>query len=299
MSLNNPIILISSGRAGSTIFSEVLFRHKKIGFPSNYNEKFPFFPAISGIRNIFDNRFYRKIGIKKQQYNAPGFSNKIMFTPSEAWAMWEYITGPDINFSRDFLLGRQASHETIERIRKYFREILFWQSKKRLAFKITGPSRLEFLHSIFPDAKFIRIIRNPYATVFSFLNAPFWKRQGISQLWWLGAYSNEEIELVQTKKDNPIWMTAFQLKRVLETTNQEILKLGIPVTEVVFEDFITDPVAQTKTIFNSLDLEFDQYCNRYFKEVPIQKNVNSYREAFSVKEMEILNHFFNDASCIS
>jgi omega-hydroxy-beta-dihydromenaquinone-9 sulfotransferase len=297
MSLKEPIILISTGRAGSTVISEILFRNPEIGFPSNYNEKFPGVPSLSLVRNFFDNKLFRKIGIKKQQYNSPGLLNKFFFTPSEAWSMWEHITGPGINFSRDFFIGQKADAELAVEVREYFQGILFWQNRNKLAFKITGPSRIEFLLSIFPDARFIRIKRDPFATVYSFLNAPFWKRQGINQLWWLGAYTDVELSLAERNKNNPLWMTAFQVKKVLEITDIEISQLKPEIIELQFEEFVADPIFYTKELFGWLGLECDNYSLNYFKEFPIRKDSLFDRSVFSNKEIDFMNHFFNDVPC--
>jgi omega-hydroxy-beta-dihydromenaquinone-9 sulfotransferase len=298
MRIIKPIIVISTGRAGSTLFSEILFRHRLLGFLSNYNEKFPDYPYVSILRHLFDNKFYRSIGIKKQQHNQPGALNRFLFTPSEAWSFWQNLMAPQIDFSRNFLLGYKANQELIDKTHQYLGRVLFWQGRDRLAFKITGPSRLEFLLSIFPDAKIIRIKRDPLATVYSFLNVDFWKIQGIQQLWWKGAYSSAELEIVEKNKNNPVWMTAFQVKKILDITDREIKQFNPNLTEVIYETFIEDPLFFTKEIFNSLGLGDDSYAYKYFKEFPIKKSKTFDINVFSKEDIKLLSKFFNDSACI-
>ena len=66
--------------------------------------------------------------------------------------MWNYLTGNDIDFSRNFLLNTDVPRERVHFIRNYFIKLMKYQGKNRFGFKITGPSRIRFLKQIFPDA---------------------------------------------------------------------------------------------------------------------------------------------------
>ena len=63
--LENPIIIFGTGRCGSSILSEIVFRH-----PDNFSEQlqrnFPRLKEVSLIRHLFDNRWWNKVGAKPQ-----------------------------------------------------------------------------------------------------------------------------------------------------------------------------------------------------------------------------------------
>src|SRR6266487_866068 len=101
--ISKPIIIIGSGRSGTTIISEIVFRHESLAWPSNYQEKFPSPPEINFLRNFFDNKFWCLHG-QKPQLNKVSTFNKFLFKPAEAYNFWEYLTGPRIDFSRGFLI---------------------------------------------------------------------------------------------------------------------------------------------------------------------------------------------------
>ncbi|EPH6503888.1 sulfotransferase [Vibrio vulnificus] len=107
--------------------------------------------------------------------------------------------------------------------------------------KFTGPGRVEYLSSIFPDALFINVVREPVATVNSLLKVPFWQAQGLHQLWWQGAYSNHELETYQQIRHDPVCSTAFQLNKILKTTEEEISRTKVKSLTVHYEDFVRDP----------------------------------------------------------
>ena len=191
--LDRPVIFIGPGRSGSTIISEIILAHESLAWPSNYQEYFPASGLINLIRPVFDNGLWRIKG-EKGQLNQVRFLNNLLPRPAEAFPFWEHITRPEIDFSRGFLLGETATAEEAQRIRKIFSRMVSWQGKQRLSMKITGPGRIGYLKSLFPDARFVNVVRDPVATVRSLMKVPFWKDLGMYRLWWTGAYSEDDLE---------------------------------------------------------------------------------------------------------
>ena len=198
--LQKPIILFGSGRSGTTIISEILFQHEDLAWHSNYQEIFPRFPQINYLRRLFENKWWRLVkfwnfvGVSKntRQKRSKQLLNLAIFNPIERYNFWEKLTGPRIDFSRGFLLDTKATAEERTYIRSFLAKQVKYQGRKRLIMKFTGPARLEYLQSIFPDAIFVNIVREPIATVRSWLEVGFWQTKGINRLWWIGAYSPEE-----------------------------------------------------------------------------------------------------------
>ncbi len=270
--IDKPIIIIGSGRSGTTIMSEIIFQHEDLAWHSNYQEIIVFTPLINLLRPILNNRlwrfkkFYKYVGASKntRQEKQSKF-DLILFNPVERYNFWEHISGKHIDFSRGFLLNEKATPGEAKRIRSFLNKQVKYQGKKRLIMKFTGPARLEYLTSIFPDALIVNVIREPVATVRSWLEVGFWQRMGIDKLWWRGAYTQDEIAYSETLKDKPALITALQYKKLMETTQQEIDKLGLKVYECRYEDFIKD----AKTFI---------YKMMEFMQLPPSKNVDAYLE---------------------
>jgi hypothetical protein len=270
--LDKPIIIIGSGRSGTTIMSEIIFQHEDLAWHSNYQEVFVFTPLINYLRHFFNNKFwrfkkfYKYVGTSKitRQNNRSKF-DLFLFNPVEHYNFWEYITGKRIDFSRGFLLGEKATQREIKRIRSFLNKQVKYQGKKKLIMKFTGPARLEYLTSIFPDALVVNVIREPLATISSWLEVDFWQRMGIDKLWWRGAYTPEELAYAETIKNKPALITAFQYKKLMETTRHEIDKLGLTIYECRYEDFVKDP----KTFI---------YKMMEFMQLQPSKNVDDYLE---------------------
>lgn len=286
--LEKPIIVIGSGRSGTTIISEIIFQHEDLAWHSNYQEIFVFTPLINLVRRIFDNRFWRL----KNFYKYVGRSKKntsvidlLLFNPIERYNFWEYITGKRIDFARGFLLNEKATEDETRRIRSFLSKQVKYQHRKRLIMKFTGPARLEYLSSIFPDAIIVNVIRDPVTTVRSLLAVNFWKRMGIDKLWWRGAYTKNEIAYAETIKNKPALITAFQYKKIRETTQQEIKKLKLNVYECRYEDFVKDPVNFVNLLMQFMQLPESKNVNAYLKRVvikdPDESNNDSKQEPFS------------------
>jgi hypothetical protein len=131
--------------------------------------------------------------------------------------------------------------------------------------KFTGPARLEYLTSIFPDALIVNVIREPVATVRSWLEVGFWQRMGIDKLWWRGAYTPEEIKYAESIKTEPALITAFQYKKLMETTHYEIEKLGLNVYECRYEDFVKDPRTFVLGMMEFMQLPPSERVSRYME----------------------------------
>ncbi len=263
-----PLIFIGSGRSGTTIISEIVFRHEELAWPSNYQERFPTLPSINLLRNLFENKLWHLQGQKRQLNKVSAF-NKFLFKPAEAYTFWEYLTGPSINFSKGFLINDHATEIDIIKIHSAFNKLVNYQCKRRLACKITGPARMAYLTSIFPDAVFINIVRDPLPTINSWLNVDFWQDKGKHQLWWTGAYSKKEEEWAAANADKPELLAAMQYRKLQDVTATEIkTNIGQCLT-VRYEDFVKNPAITVNTILDFADLKKSKQVEDYLSGINI------------------------------
>jgi hypothetical protein len=289
--LEKPIIIIGSGRSGTTIMSEIIFQHEYLAWHSNYQEIIVFTPLINLLRSFFNNKlwhfkkFYKYVGVSKNtRQKGQSKFDLILFNPIERYNFWEYISGKRVDFSRGFLLNERATPEEVKRIRSFLNKQVKYQGRKRLIMKFTGPARLEYLTSIFPDAIIVNVVREPVATVRSWLEVGFWQRMGIDKLWWRGAYTPEEIAYAETIKDKPALITALQYKKLMETTQQEIKKLGLNVYECRYEDFVKDAKTFIYKMMEFMQLSPSENVDAYLKNMIIA-NRNDRASATKKSEM--------------
>lgn len=276
--LKKPIIIFGTGRSGTTVLADIIFHHEDLAWHSNYQELFPKFAGINYLRSVFDNCLWHVTGMNTQ--NNKSVINKFCFRPIERYDFWEAVTGPRINFSRNFLLNEKATAEERTHIRTFFAKMVKYQNRKRLAFKITGPSRMEYLLSIFPDAMFIQITRDPVATVRSWLEVK-WSSQITDQLWWEGAYNDEELAKAKELSKDQALFAAFQYKKLMEATAYEIKKLNANVFTARYEDFVKQPNEFIAELMAHVQLKPSPFVDGFMKKISVQ-NRNS-RAAKSLK----------------
>lgn len=266
--LEKPIIFVGFPRSGTTIISEVIMQHHKLAWISQYQDKFPKSTHINYVRNLFQNKLW-KIKGQKNQLNRVPLLNKYIFRPDEAYIFWNKITKK--NFAKSFLCKARERPERVKQIRFFFEKIVKYQNRERLAFKVTGPARLMYLHSIFPDAHFINIKRDPLPTIRSLLKVNFWNEQeGKDGLWWRGknVYSfHEKKKIEQWNEDNkPAYIAALQYYKVHDIYRKEKKNLNTQdrVINVSYEDFTQKPKKNINIILNAVNLEWDKNITTYF-----------------------------------
>jgi hypothetical protein len=154
-----PIILVGVGRCGSSLVHRLLAHHPRVAWISGLANKLPGQPWINGA-------FMRAIDL-------PGVEPLLTrwIAPSEHYVFWER------NFSgfrtpfRD-LVADDLTVETAARLRRAFRPALTAR-RDRLLLKVTGWPRIGFLHEVFPEARFVHVVRDGRAVANSLLHVDF------------------------------------------------------------------------------------------------------------------------------
>lgn len=285
----SAIVLFGTGRSGTTILMEALFKHRELAYISNYLDKNPKAEGLNLLRYAFDNKLYRIFG-KKEQLNKVSIINKYVFKPTEGYHVWNHICANDVNFSEGFANELHLGYAVKERINAYFKRLSALQGKEKIAFKVTGPSRLHFFEQVFDTPTYIRLSRAFIPTLSSFLHVDFWKKQKKGELWWdASVYSEEERELLEFYKENFHVFTAIQLKKILEIADHEIQELGIDVFEVRYEEFTRKPSEYLTQLLSYLNLPEDPACFRYLEANRIvnrNKINNSYFSSSALMEIK-------------
>ena len=141
--MNKSIILFGTGRSGTTILMDALFRHKDVAYFTNYLNYRPQWLWSCYLRNLHDNNFFRILK-KRDKSFAHQIINLIISKPVEGYAIWEYILPNHINFSRNYLSDFTIREIDKAKVTPYFESLVSLQNRSRLAQKITGPGRLKF-----------------------------------------------------------------------------------------------------------------------------------------------------------
>lgn len=268
--LSKPIIILGFGRSGTSIVADIILNHKSLAYVSNYNAFAPKSKLVNLMRLPFDNKLY-KIQGQKKQLNKVSFLNKYTFKNAESYSFLNYVTKRD--FGIGFLNDTKLNESEICEMRKKFNQLVKLQLKSRLAFKTTGPSRLKFLHQIFPDAQFIFLKREPLPNISSLLKVGFYQDRK-TKLHWKGknVYSIKELEFAENNKHNPAYIAALQYFKVNQMHNREIEELGIQnqIHTIQYERFVENPEAEITRVLDFVDLNKDKSITSFMQRNKIE-----------------------------
>ena len=170
MKIEKPIFIVGTGRCGSTAFHRLLGVHPQTMWLSGFAEEFPHKPlwnrwAVTAmgspaLRRIFGKRI------------KPGENYGFWYTHAYGFAE----PGRDLVGSDVTPRVKHQMHAAIEP--------MLTSRRSRLLIKLTGWSRIGFLNEVFPDAKFVHIVRDGRAVASSLLHINAWQWRG-----WYGPYS--------------------------------------------------------------------------------------------------------------
>jgi hypothetical protein len=196
----------------------------------------------------------------------------------------------------DFLLEKTADEIETENTIYFIKKVMLFQGKDRFTTKITGPSRITFLNSIFPDAIFVHIIRDGRAVVNSLMNVRFWKRDGgYENPWWTNGLTDEDMAEYERHGKSPLALAAVQWRRIIYAARNEALGISKDrYLEIKYEDFMNDPDGYMTKILDSCALRHSSRVYNYMRSIQF-KNMNfKYTRSIKKGNMAMLNDIMGE-----
>lgn len=291
MTTEKPIFLIGCPRSGTTIVAEVLAAHQDLAWFSNWMDRFPRLPVLAFLSRLCDLPLVggRLRGAKPQQDVILGSINRYLPRPEEAWSLWESCC--TAKFSSDMLRDTKPTADQSLNVRRLVSRTLLYQGKRRFLTKLTGPPRIEYLQAIFPDARFVHVIRDGRAVVSSLLHVGFWReRGGLERPWWSGLPETIVQEWERHGK-TPEVLAAVQWKYLIQVAREERNSLASEqYLEIKYEDFTQRPTEIVGAICRFCDLLPSPAVHSCLESRTIVRDMNfKWRDEFSTHQLQTLN----------
>jgi len=171
------VFFVGSGRCGSSLVHEIVAKHEDAGFISNIDDRL----SSLNLKGGWNSRIYRSpVG----RFTRKG---ALRFAPSEAYDVFSSRVSPlYVDSDRD-LEARDVTPWLEKRTKAFFEERHARQGKAVFTHKYTGWPRLGFFAKIFPNAKFVHIVRDGRAVANSFLQMSWWGGYRGPENWHCGA----------------------------------------------------------------------------------------------------------------
>ncbi|MGJ6964057.1 sulfotransferase family protein [Streptosporangium sp. G11] len=245
--------IVGSGRCGSTLLYEVLTQHPEVGFVTNLDDRFPRTPdsakRVSG-------HIYRR--------TPAGFPGKRL-RPCEAHRALRREVSPLIVDSFQDLSAADVTPWLTRRLRTFFETRAATQRAGHYLHKFTGWPRTAFLHEVFPEARFVHIVRDGRAVANSWLQMPWWRGHLGAPGWHFGPLPEPYAEEWDEAGRSQVHLAGIGWKRLMDAT--EVARAALPPElwlQVRYEDLLADPRKQTDTILEFLGLAWTTGFERSF-----------------------------------
>lgn len=280
------IFFVGTGRCGSSLIHEVFCKHSETGFISNIEDNL----LLLNRYGRYNNTLYRSL--------FGDFTKKgsIRFAPSEAYNLiTKEVTPIYANSSRD-LIDSDVTPWIDKRFKQFFLERNRIQNKTVFTHKYTGWSRMRFFSKIFPNAKFIHIVRDGRAVANSWLQMPWWNGYRGPQNWLWGDLNKAFYKEWADSDFSYITLAGISWKILIQSyhDSEEALstKNYLPIK---YEDIVTEPEMHFNQIldFSCLDSNtlFDKILNNYTFS---RNRLKSYENDLSTSQVDELNKSLGD-----
>ncbi|MCE7885594.1 MAG: sulfotransferase [Actinobacteria bacterium ATB1] len=176
------LFVLGTGRCGSTLVHEMLARHPDMGFVSNVDDNVP---LVARWRGRYNNEVYRRVpaGLTRK--------GRIRFAPSEGYRILDREVSPILSMPFRDLGAPDVTPWLRERLRGFFASFAAAQRRPVFSHKFTGWPRARFLAEVFPEARFLNVVRDGRAVANSWLQMPWWLGYRGPGQWQFGPLPDE------------------------------------------------------------------------------------------------------------
>lgn len=275
-----PIIVLGTGRCGSTVLHHVLSAHPRVMWLSNLCQRYPARPE-------WNRRAVTAMGSPLVRLFLGG-----RILPSEAYRFWDQYTYAFSSACRD-LNGDDVTPRMKRQVRAAI-EPMLTPERDRLLVKIAGWSRIGFLDEIFEDARFIHIVRDGRAVTSSLLHVDFWRGWEGPQGWNSGMLSPEDEALWDKYDRSFVALSALQWRIRTRAVDAACRKLDPSRFRVVqYEAFCARPLETCHELLAFVELPPSAAFDRRVRATRI-KDSNRWRDDLTVTQQAMVEDLLRD-----
>lgn len=279
-----PVFIIGAGRSGTTLLYKMLCLHSEIAWISNYCSKFPnclFLSLLNRINHILKNKCrsiwftsnsnanFTQRNKLKRLFPSP-VEGEIIYTrcgipvfPDDLWNITEKQKKSLIN--------------TFEKL-KYYQGASVFLSKRT-----ANNRRIVQLNKVFPNAKFIHIIRDGRAVSFSLINAKWWNDH---KVWWWDQKTPRQWE---AEGNNPLEMAACNWVEEIEVIQKALTSVSPDqIFEIRYEELALNYLNILRKTIEFIGLIPEPTWIETIKSLSIKNKNTMWSEKINVKGQSII-----------
>jgi omega-hydroxy-beta-dihydromenaquinone-9 sulfotransferase len=276
MTITKPIIIVGTGRCGSTVFHRLLATHPQLMWLSGFSLRYPTRPTWNKWAvEAMGNPLLRRL-----------FGERIR--PGECYRFWDTYAYGFSEPCRD-LVRTDVTARVKKRVRGAIQPMLT-PARNRFLAKITGWPRIGFLNEIFEDAKFIHIIRDGRAVANSLLHVSFWRGWYGPQGWRAGLLSAEDQATWESYDRSFVALAGLEWRIQMRAIDAARERLDPKLFyEVKYEDFCRQPLETYRQVLEFAELPESAELERQVKAASIESTSQRWRDDLTPGQQAILD----------
>jgi hypothetical protein len=274
--ITKPIIIVGTGRCGSTLFHRLLAHHEHVMWLSGFTIVNPGRPA------------WNRWAVSALDYPLmrPLLGKKIR--PAEGYRFWDRYAYGFSEPCRD-LVRSDVSARVKKQLHKVFGTMLT-PRRNRLLLKITGWPRIGYLNEVFEDARFIHILRDGRAVASSLLHVEFWRGWYGPQGWRAGLLSPEDQALWESYDRSFTALAGIEWRIQMRAMDAARKQLDPRLfKEVRYETFCERPMETFRDVLEFAELPESPALERAVKNEKIRSTSSRWRDDLSPSQQLILD----------
>jgi hypothetical protein len=278
---NKPIIIVGTGRCGSTVFHRLLAKHPNVMWLSGFCDRYPTRPdwnrrAVTAMGNPV---LRRLLGRRIQPGECYHFWDKYAYGFSEPC---RDLVRSDVTVRvRNQVLAAMGSMLT--------------PARHRLLLKITGWPRLGYLDEMFEDARFVHLIRDGRAVASSLLHVDFWRGWYGPQGWRAGLLSPEDQATWDAYDQSFVALAGLEWRiqmRAMEAARRAVDEARF--LEIKYETFCAQPMETCRQVLGFAELPSSAAFEREVAATPIRNASHRWREGLTVAQQQLLDELLQE-----
>jgi len=277
-----PIIIVGSGRCGSTVFHRLLATHPQTMWLSGSGYLFPTRPGWN-------------------RWVVTAMGNPVLrglfgrwFRPNEHYRFWDHYTYGCFSQPCRDLVRSDVTARVKKRVRAAF-EPMLTPRRNRLLAKITGWPRIGFVDEIFEDAKFIHIVRDGRAVASSLLHIHFWRGSYGPQGWRAGLLSPEDQAVWESYARSFTALAGLEWRiqmRAMEAARRQLEPNRF--LEVKYETFCQQPMATCRRVLEFAELPESADFDRRVESTTIKATSDRWRSDLTPSQQILLEDLLRE-----
>lgn len=271
----SPLFIVGVGRSGSSVFHRLMCRHPRAAWLSRVLEQWP---NATGTNRALMHALAVPI---------VGRSVSSMVDPGECYDFWEQLVPGFTTPCRD-LVAADVQNDVRASVRHALSAI---PTKRRpqLVAKVTGWPRVGFLREIFPNAKFIHVLRDGRPVAASFLKVDWWRGWRGPSGWLFGDLTLEQAAEWQRHDRSFVALAGIQWKILMDAMDSA--RQSVPAScmvEIKYEDLCRDPISHFRRVLEFAELEWVPQFERTIRDASLRSENDKWRRDFTPDQQAIL-----------